>query len=165
MDLSQLKPPAGQVTKKKRLGRGMGSGLGKTSGRGMKGQHSISGFSQKRGFEGGQMPLHRRLPKRGFTNIFRTEYAVLNVSRLNDLPGDSFSPEILVETGVIKNLHDGLKILGNGDITRAIKVTAHAFTKQAAEKIQAAGGTVEVIPPKPKPEGKLVAKEKRPSKG
>ena len=164
MDLSQLKPPAGQVTKKKRLGRGMGSGLGKTSGRGMKGQHSISGFSQKRGFEGGQMPLHRRLPKRGFPNIFRTEYAVLNVSRLNDLEGDTFSPETLVEAGVVRNLKDGLKILGNGELGRAIKVTANAFTKQAIAKIEAAGGSVEVIPPKPKPEGKLVARAKRPEK-
>ncbi len=145
MDLSQLKPPAGQTRPKKRIGRGMGSGHGKTSGRGMKGQHAISGFSQKRGFEGGQMPLHRRLPKRGFTNIFRTEYAVLNVSRLNDLPGDEFSPEIIKETAVLKNLKDGLKILGNGEITRPIRVKAHAFTEQAAAKIKAAGGTVEVI--------------------
>jgi len=145
MDLSQLKPPAGQTRNKKRIGRGMGSGHGKTSGRGMKGQHAISGFSQKRGFEGGQMPLHRRMPKRGFTNIFRTDYAVLNVSRLNDLPGDTFSPEIIKQTAVLKNLKDGLKILGNGDITRPIHVKAHAFTEQAAAKIKAAGGTVEVI--------------------
>ena len=145
MDLSQLKPPVGQTRERRRIGRGMGSGHGKTSGRGMKGQHAISGFSQKRGFEGGQMPLHRRLPKRGFTNIFRTEYAVLNVSRLNDLPGDSFSPEIILETNVLKNLKDGLKILGNGEITRPVHVKAHAFTAQAAEKIKAAGGTVEII--------------------
>ncbi|MCU0228054.1 MAG: 50S ribosomal protein L15 [Bryobacterales bacterium] len=145
MDLSQLKPPAGQTRNKKRIGRGMGSGHGKTSGRGMKGQHAISGFSQKRGFEGGQMPLHRRMPKRGFNNIFRKEYAVLNVSRLNDLPGDSFSPEIIEQTAVLKNLKDGLKILGNGEITRPIHVKAHAFTEQAAAKIKAAGGTVEVI--------------------
>ncbi len=145
MDLSQLKPPAGQTRNKKRIGRGMGSGHGKTSGRGMKGQHAISGFSQKRGFEGGQMPLHRRMPKRGFNNIFRTEYAVLNVSRLNDLPGDNFSPEIIEQTAVLKNLKDGLKILGNGEITRPIHVKAHAFTEQAAAKIKAAGGTVEVI--------------------
>lgn len=145
MDLSQLKPPAGQTRNKKRIGRGMGSGHGKTSGRGMKGQHAISGFSQKRGFEGGQMPLHRRMPKRGFTNIFRTEYAVLNVSRLNDLPGDTFSPEVIEQTAVLKNLKDGLKILGNGEITRPIHVKAHAFTEQAAAKIKAAGGTVEVI--------------------
>ncbi len=145
MDLSQLKPPAGQTRNKKRIGRGMGSGHGKTSGRGMKGQHAISGFSQKRGFEGGQMPLHRRMPKRGFNNIFRTEYAVLNVSRLNDLPGDSFSPEIIQQTSVLKNMKDGLKILGNGDITRPVHVKAHAFTEQAAAKIKAAGGTVEII--------------------
>ncbi len=164
MDLSNLKPPAGQVRQKRRIGRGMGSGHGKTSGRGMKGQHSISGFSQKRGFEGGQMPLHRRLPKRGFTNIFRTEYAVLNVHRFNELPGDEFTPEILVETGIIKNLRDGLKILGSGEITRAIKVTAHAVTKQASEKIIAAGGTVTVIEAKPVPTGKLVAKNKTAAK-
>ena len=150
MDLSKLKPPAGQTRNQKRIGRGMGSGHGKTSGRGMKGQHSISGFSQKRGFEGGQMPLHRRLPKRGFTNIFRKEYAVLNVSRLNDLPGEEFSPEILVETGVLKNMKDGLKILGNGEITRPIRVKAHAFTAQAAEKIKAAGGSADLIVPAPK---------------
>lgn len=160
MDLSNLKPPAGQTRPRKRIGRGMGSGHGKTSGRGMKGQHSISGFSQKRGFEGGQMPLHRRLPKRGFTNIFRTEYAVLNVHRLNDLEGSEFSPESLMASGIIKNLRDGLKILGSGDLTRAVNVTAHAFTKQAAEKIAAAGGTVTTIAPKPVQKGKLVAKIK-----
>jgi large subunit ribosomal protein L15 len=126
----------------------------------MKGQHSISGFSQKRGFEGGQMPLHRRVPKRGFTNIFRTEYAELNVHRLNNLEGTEFTPESLVASGVIKNLRDGLKILGSGELTRAIQVTAHAFTKQAAEKIAAAGGKVTVIAPKPAPKGKLVAKNK-----
>lgn len=161
MDLSNLKPPAGQTHPRKRLGRGMGSGHGKTSGRGMKGQHSISGFSQKRGFEGGQMPLHRRVPKRGFTNIFRTEYAELNVHRFNDLEGNEFTPESLVASGVIKNLRDGLKILGTGELKRAINVTAHAFTKQAAEKIAAAGGKITVIAPKPAPKGKLIARAKR----
>jgi large subunit ribosomal protein L15 len=164
MDLSNLTPPAGQTHPRKRLGRGMGSGHGKTSGRGMKGQHSISGFSQKRGFEGGQMPLHRRVPKRGFTNIFRTEYAELNVHRFNDLDGTEFTPESLVASGVIKNLRDGLKILGSGELTRAIQVTAHAFTKQAAEKIAAAGGKVTLIAPKPAPKGKLVAKKKTAAK-
>jgi len=160
MDLSELKPPAGQTHVKKRIGRGMGSGHGKTSGRGMKGQHAISGFSQKRGFEGGQMPLHRRMPKRGFTNIFRKEYAVLNVSRLNDLPGDSFSPEVIEQTGVLKNLKDGLKILGNGELTRAIHVQAHAFTESAAAKIKAAGGSVETIEVKVAP----IKRNKKPAK-
>lgn len=160
MDLSSLKPPAGQTKPRKRVGRGMGSGHGKTSTRGTKGQSSISGFSQKRGFEGGQMPLHRRLPKRGFTNIFRTEYAVLNVSRLNDLEGSEFTPESLVAAGVIKNLRDGLKILGSGDLTRAVSVTAHAFTEQAARKIAAAGGSVNAIAPKTAPKGKLPPKNK-----
>ncbi|MCZ2153627.1 MAG: 50S ribosomal protein L15 [Bryobacterales bacterium] len=160
MDLSNLKPPAGQTKPRKRVGRGMGSGHGKTSTRGTKGQSSISGFSQKRGFEGGRMPLHRRLPKRGFTNIFRTEYAVLNISRLNDLEGSEFSPESLMAAGVIRNLRDGLKILGSGDLTRAISVTAHAFTKQAAEKIAAAGGKANTIAPKAAPKGKLAPKSK-----
>jgi large subunit ribosomal protein L15 len=123
----------------------MGSGHGKTATRGSKGQHSISGFSQKRGFEGGQMPLHRRLPKRGFTNIFRKEYAVVNLGRLNELEGAEFSPERLQELGVVKRLRDGLKVLGEGDLTRAISVRAHKFSKSAAEKIAAAGGKAEVI--------------------
>jgi large subunit ribosomal protein L15 len=123
----------------------MGSGHGKTSTRGSKGQHSISGFSQKRGFEGGQMPLHRRVPKRGFTNIFRKEYAVVNLERLDSLEGDEFSPERLRELGVVRQLHDGLKILGEGEVKRALTVRAHKFSKSAAEKITAAGGKAEVI--------------------
>jgi large subunit ribosomal protein L15 len=123
----------------------MGSGRGKTSGRGQKGQHSISGFSLMRGFEGGQMPLHRRLPKRGFTNIFKKEYAIVNVGRLAALEGDSFTPERLLELGVCKELRDGLKVLGSGELTRPIQVRAHLFSKSAEEKIQAAGGTAEVI--------------------
>jgi large subunit ribosomal protein L15 len=123
----------------------MGSGHGKTSTRGSKGQHSISGFSQKRGFEGGQMPLHRRVPKRGFTNIFRKEYAVVNLERLDSLEGDEFSPERLRELGVVRQLHDGLKILGEGEVKRALTVRAHKFSKSAAEKIAAAGGKAEVI--------------------
>jgi large subunit ribosomal protein L15 len=123
----------------------MGSGHGKTSTRGSKGQHSISGFSQKRGFEGGQMPLHRRVPKRGFTNIFRKEYALVNLDRLNELEGAEFSPERLRELGVVKRLRAGLKVLGEGEITRAIRVRAHKFSKSAAEKIAAAGGKAEVI--------------------
>jgi len=145
MNLSQLKPPAGQQRSKRRPGRGMGSGRGKTSGRGSKGQHSVSGSSLMRGFEGGQMPLHRRLPKRGFTNIFRKEYAVVNVGRLEKLEGDAFDPNRLVELGVVKKLRAGLKVLGSGELTRRISVAAHLFSKSALEKIQAAGGKAEVI--------------------
>lgn len=146
MNLSQLKPPAGQKHASRRVGRGMGSGRGKTAGRGTKGQRSISGFSQKRGFEGGQMPLHRRLPKRGFSNYpFRKEYAVVNVGRLEDLEGDSFDAQRLKELGVIKKLRDGLKILGSGELTRKIKVRARLFSQSAKAKIEAAGGTAETI--------------------
>lgn len=149
MNLSELKPPAGQKHKKQRVGQGMGTGRGKYSGRGAKGAKSISGYSRMRGFEGGQMPLHRRLPKRGFNNIFGTEYTVLNVGRLQDLEGSSFDPQVLLEMGVIRKLRDGLKILATGELKRAITVKAHVFSKAAIEKIQAAGGTVEVIPAKP----------------
>ncbi len=145
MNLSNLRPPKGQQHKKRRLGQGMGTGRGKFAGRGAKGAKSISGYSMMRGFEGGQMPLHRRLPKRGFTNIFRKEYAIVNVSALDQLEGDTFTPESLMKTGVLKKLEDGLKILGNGDLTRAITVKAHLFSKSALEKIQKAGGTAEVI--------------------
>jgi large subunit ribosomal protein L15 len=123
----------------------MGSGRGKTAGRGQKGQRSVSGFSLMRGFEGGQMPLHRRLPKRGFTNIFRKEYAVVNIGRLEKLEGDSFDPNRLRELGVVKRLQDGLKILGAGELTRRITVKAHVFSKSAEQKIQAAGGSAEKI--------------------
>ena len=145
MNLSSLRPQAGQKKERKRVGRGMGSGHGKTSTRGSKGQHAGTGFSQKRGFEGGQMPLHRRLPKRGFKNIFKKEYAIVNLGRLEKLQGDSFNPDRLVELGVIKKLGDGLKVLGSGQLTRKIQVTAHLFSKSALEKIQASGGTAEVI--------------------
>jgi large subunit ribosomal protein L15 len=145
MNLSQLKPPAGQNRARRRVGRGMGSGHGKTAGRGTKGQHSISGFSRRRGFEGGQMPLHRRLPKRGFKNPFRKEYAVVNVGRLDQLEGDVFDAQRLLELGVIKKLKDGLKILGGGELTRAITVRAHLFSKSAEEKIRAAGGVAETV--------------------
>ena len=144
MNLSQLHPPAGQKHVRKRVGRGMGSGHGKTSTR-SKGQHAGTGFSQKRGFEGGQMPLHRRLPKRGFTNIFKKQYAIVNLGRLEKLEGDTFNPDRLQELGVIKKLGDGLKILGSGQLTRKIQVAAHLFSKSAKEKIQASGGTAEVI--------------------
>ena len=145
MNLSDIKPPVGQVKKKQRVGQGMGTGRGKFSGRGAKGAKSISGYSRMRGFEGGQMPLHRRLPKRGFTNIFRKEYAIVNLSTLDKLAGDAFGPLQVVELGVIKKMLDGLKILANGEITRPIHVTAHIFSKTAEEKIKAAGGTVTVI--------------------
>src|ERR1700730_15072032 len=125
MNLSKLKPPPGQKHKKQRIGQGMGSGRGKYSGRGAKGARSISGYSIMRGFEGGQMPLHRRLPKRGFTNIFRKEYAIINIGRLEQLEGDSFDPGKLLELGVFKKLGAGLKVLGMGDITRKIDVRAH----------------------------------------
>jgi large subunit ribosomal protein L15 len=144
-NLSNLHPPPGQKHKNQRVGQGMGSGRGKYSGRGAKGAKSVSGYSMMRGFEGGQMPLHRRLPKRGFTNIFRKEYAIINLNRLNTLEGDSFDPGKLLELGVIKKLQEGLKILGTGEITRAISVKAHLFSKSALDKIQKAGGTAEVI--------------------
>src|ERR1700726_1900363 len=145
MNLSLLKPPARQKHRKKRIGRGMGSGRGKTSTRGHKGARSISGYSIMRGFEGGQMPLHRRLPKRGFTNIFKKEFALMNLGRLDKMTGDSFSPESLMASGIIKKLGDGLKVLGSGELTRAITVQAHLFSASAKKKIEAAGGRVEVI--------------------
>jgi large subunit ribosomal protein L15 len=145
MNLSNLRPPKGQKHKKQRIGQGMGSGRGKYSGRGAKGQKSVSGYSRMRGFEGGQMPLHRRLPKRGFTNIFRKEYAILNVGQLEKLEGDTFTPESLVESGVVKSLKSGLKILGNGELTRKISVRANLFSKSALDNIQKAGGGAEVI--------------------
>jgi large subunit ribosomal protein L15 len=146
MNLSQLKPPKGQKHKNQRIGQGMGSGRGKYSGRGAKGAKSVSGYSRMRGFEGGQMPLHRRLPKRGFTNIFRKEFAIVNLGHLDRLEGDSFDPGKLLELGVIRKLKDGLKILGSGELKRKIQVKAHLFSKSALDKIQAAGGTAEVIP-------------------
>jgi large subunit ribosomal protein L15 len=145
MNLSNLRPPKGQKQKKQRIGQGMGTGRGKFSGRGAKGARSISGYSIMRGFEGGQMPLHRRLPKRGFNNIFRKEYAIVNIGRLEQLEGDNFDPGSLLELGVIKKLGAGLKILGTGELNRKIAVKAHMFSKSALEKIQKAGGSGEVI--------------------
>jgi large subunit ribosomal protein L15 len=145
MNLSSLRPPKGQKHKKQRIGQGMGSGRGKYSGRGAKGARSVTGYSIMRGFEGGQMPLHRRLPKRGFKNIFRKEYAIVNVGRLELLEGDSFDPGRLLELGVVKKLGHGLKVLGSGDLNRSISVKAHVFSKSALEKIQKAGGSGEVI--------------------
>ena len=146
MNLSQLKPPPGQKHKKRRLGQGMGTGRGKFSGRGAKGAKSISGYSRMRGFEGGQMPLHRRLPKRGFTNIFKKDFAIVNVSSLEKLEGDTFDVQSLLKLGVVRKLKkDGLKVLGSGELKRKITVKAEIFYKSALEKIQAAGGTAEVI--------------------
>ena len=157
MNLSNLRPPKGQKHKKQRIGQGMGSGRGKYSGRGAKGAKSISGYSKMRGFEGGQMPLHRRLPKRGFTNIFRKEYAIVNLATLDKLEGDTFTPESLLAAGVIKKLQAGLKILGNGELTRKISVKAHLYSKSALDKIQKQGGTGDVIEKKEAPASKAKA--------
>ena len=152
MNLSEIKPPQGQVKTQRRVGRGMGSGRSKYSGRGAKGAKSISGYSKMRGFEGGQMPLHRRLPKRGFSNaIFKKHFAIVNTGMLEKLEGDTFTPESLVQAGIVKKLGDGLKVLANGDLTRKISVTAHLFSKAAEEKIKAAGGTVTVVEKKAAP--------------
>ncbi|MBE7543527.1 MAG: 50S ribosomal protein L15 [Bryobacteraceae bacterium] len=153
MDLSKLKKPEGQVKQQRRVGRGMGSGRSKTAGRGMKGQKSISGYGHMRGFEGGQMPMHRRLPKRGFSNArFKKHFAIVNVSTLDKLEADTFTPESLLELGVINKLGDGLKVLGNGELTRKIAISAHLFSKSAEEKIKAAGGSATVLAPPAKPE-------------
>ena len=145
MNLSDVRAPKGQVKKQKRVGQGMGSRRGKYSGRGAKGAKSVSGYSLMRGFEGGQMPLHRRLPKRGFKNIFRKEYTVINVGRLNELEGDTFDFDSLKSAGALKKLQDGLKVLGEGEITRPSTVTAHVFSATARQKIEAAGGKVNVV--------------------
>ncbi len=146
MNLSELRPPKGQVRKPKRVGRGMGSGLGKTAGRGEKGQRSRSGFRHKRGFEGGQMPLHRRVPKRGFHNIFKKKFAVVNLDTLARLEGaDTITPELLQERGVFRRLRDGLRVLGDGELSRAVTVRAHHFSQSARRKIEAAGGKAELI--------------------
>ena len=145
--LSTLKPPKGAVTKKKRVGRGPGSGLGKTSGRGEKGQKSRSGYSSKIGFEGGQMPLHRRLPKRGFTNIFKKQWIEVSLEALERsfTPDDEITPEVLHRRGIIKKAKHDIVVLGNGEVSKALKVSAHRFTKSAREKIEKAGGAVTVI--------------------
>ena len=146
MKLHDLKPAVGATTAKKRLGRGTGSGLGKTSGKGHKGAKARSGGGKRPGFEGGQMPLTMRLPKRGFTNKWRVEYATVNVERLNIFEdGAVVTPVELVESGILKNVQDGVKILGNGEITRKLTVKATKFTQTAKEKIEAAGGKVEVF--------------------
>jgi large subunit ribosomal protein L15 len=147
MRLHDLKPAPGAIKRAKRVGRGPGSGHGKTSCRGQKGQRSRSGGGVPPWFEGGQTPIHRRLPKRGFKNINRVEYAVINLGRLDALfdSGDQVTPEVLLERGILKKLLDGVKILGDGELTKPLKVKAHAFSASAKEKIEAAGGTAEVI--------------------
>ncbi len=146
MKLHELQPAAGSTAAPKRLGRGVGSGLGKTSGKGHKGAKARSGGGKRPGFEGGQMPLYRRIPKRGFTNIFSTEYACVNVERLecfND--GDVVTAQTLLDAGIIKNTLDGVKILGDGELTKKLTVQANKFTASAKEKIEALGGKAEVV--------------------
>ena len=146
MKLHELAPAAGSKKTRTRRGRGLGSGLGKTAGRGQKGQNSRSGGGVRSGFEGGQMPLYRRLPKRGFKNVFAKEYAEVNISQLNRFEdGATVDPVALIEAGILKNVRDGIRILGNGEITKKLTVIANGFTKSAEEKITAAGGKVEVI--------------------
>ena len=145
MNLSNLRAPRKATEKRKRVGRGMGSGMGKTSTRGHKGQRSRSGSRIMRGFEGGQMPLHRRLPKRGFTNIFKTEYEVVNLGRLADLGQSEITPESLRKAGVVTSKTSKVKVLGQGELSKAITVHAHKFSKSAQEKIEKAGGKVEVV--------------------
>lgn len=146
MRLHELRPAQGAKKSPKRIGRGAGSGWGKTAGKGQKGQNSRSGGGVRPGFEGGQMPLYRRLPKRGFTNIFAKEYTCINVDRLNIFEdGTEVTPELLREVGMAKRVNDGIKILGNGNIEKKLTVKANKISKAAAEKIEAAGGKVEVI--------------------
>ena len=146
MKLHELGPAEGSRKKPKRLGRGTGSGLGRNSGKGEKGQNSRSGGGTRPGFEGGQMPLYRRLPKRGFTNIFAKEYAVINLDRLNDFDNDTVvTPQLLLEKRIISKVKNGVKILGNGEITKSLTIKATKFSKSAVEMIEAAGGKVEVV--------------------
>ncbi|MBQ6131953.1 MAG: 50S ribosomal protein L15 [Selenomonadaceae bacterium] len=146
MKLHELKPAEGARKDKVRVGRGTGSGCGKTSGRGHKGQKSRSGGGVRPGFEGGQMPIYRRLPKRGFKNIWRKEYAEVNVATLNIFDDDTTVDAVaLVEIGILKNVLDGVRILGDGELTKKLNVKAQGFTKTAIQKIEAAGGTAEVI--------------------
>jgi len=146
MRLHELRPPAGARKAAKRKGRGMASGLGKTSGRGQKGQGSRSGSGVRRGFEGGQMPYFQRLPKRGFTNIFKQKWNIINIGDLNIFEkGTVVTPDILLEAGLLNNLRDPLKILGNGELQHNLTIQANRFSKQAQAKIEAAGGKAEVI--------------------
>src|SRR6266851_3947894 len=145
MNLSNIRAPKKAAENKKRVGRGMGSGMGKTSARGHKGQRSRSGSRMMRGFEGGQMPLHRRMPKRGFSNIFRQEYNIVNLEKLAALGETIITPDVLRKAGVIKSKHP-LKVLGDGELSAALTVHAHKFSKSAQEKITRAGGKFEVLP-------------------
>jgi large subunit ribosomal protein L15 len=147
MSLHKIRPPKGAKHAKKRVGRGPGSGHGHTASRGHKGAQSRSGFSFKRGFEGGQMPLHRRVPKRGFHNPFRVEYAVVNLDTLAEVfeAGSAVTPELLRERGLVRQSRARIKVLGRGDISKKLTVQAHKFSGTAAEKIAAAGGTTEVL--------------------
>ena len=144
MNLSNIRAPKKASEKKKRVGRGMGSGMGKTSARGHKGQRSRSGSRMMRGFEGGQMPLHRRMPKRGFTNIFRKEYSIVNLEKLIELGETTITPDVLRKAGVIKGAHP-VKVLGDGELSKALSVQAHKFSKSAQDKITKAGGKFEVL--------------------
>ena len=144
--LSNLKPPRGSRHRKVRVGRGMGSKLGKTAGAGNKGQQSRRGYSVRPGFEGGQMPLHRRLPKRGFNSPFPKSFAVVNLGRLSEFAaGETVTPELLAERGIVRAKRSGIKILGDGELQVALTVHAHAFSKSAQEKIERAGGKVEIL--------------------
>jgi large subunit ribosomal protein L15 len=145
MKLSDLHPAKGFRKSRKRVGRGPGSGYGKTAGRGTKGQKSISGYSQKRGFEGGQMPLHRRLPKRGFTNIFRKEFSEVNLDKLERIKKQEIKLKDLKEAGIIKRESESIKILGRGDISSAKTIHAHRFSQSALKKIEKAGGKAILI--------------------
>lgn len=145
MNLSNLKPAQGSRKDRKRVGRGPGSGLGKTAGRGSKGQKSGSGYSRKRGFEGGQMPLTRRIPKRGFTNIFRTEFTVVNLDRLAKIRKEDIGPKDMAASGLIKKETERVKVLGQGDLASAKTIHAHQFSASAAKKIEAKGGKAVVI--------------------
>lgn len=145
MNLSNIHPANKSRKNRKRVGRGPGSGKGKTAGRGTKGQKSISGYSRKRGFEGGQMPLSRRVPKRGFTNIFKKQYSEINLDRLERIKKNEIKPKDLADARLIKNELQAVKILGRGEITSAKKIHAHKFTLSAQEKIQKAGGKAIII--------------------
>ena len=147
MDQSTLKPAAGSKHSKKRVGRGHGTGQGTQAGRGHKGAQSRSGYKRKRGFEGGQMPLHRRVPKRGFHNIFRTEYAVVNLDTLAERfdEGTVVTPDLLREAGLIHSTRQPIKVLARGDVSKKLTVQAHKFSGKAAEKIQAAGGATHML--------------------
>ncbi len=146
MKLNELRPPKGSTHPRKRVGRGIGSGHGKTSGRGHKGQLARAGGKSHIWFEGGQMPIQRRLPMRGFNNIFKKQYAIINMDVLNRFPDETVvTPELLVSSGIVKKLRDGIKVLGDGELERNLTVQAHSFSKSALDKIKSAGGTAVVV--------------------